>query len=595
MTEVRPSNEASGYRCLGLFATQAYAPGEVILEEAPIIALAQSESNHDDTWAPMFRTDRARHSPRRLRAFLQRQIPVPNVVPPEYEGKFYGMMVALVTYAMATPLPPEHPLWTLYSPLGDTDLTTKTSSADPERIIDSIAREALRALQHTAAKESKLDVLLTHTPNTCLQIMLIWSYNAFQEGLIFQRMSRVNHSCDPNATVSTKPNQETTHQLVATSHILAGEEILISYLGIFTFAGYTTRQQILIFSKHFTCSCSRCQRCSILPNPSTSQHSHTDTLSDTHGDLPSAIPCPICHPRIGKGHFLLEEELHYDDFHEEQPDSDPVHYVIPITSSTQESSIVYHCPSCNTIPINQHVSKILSFNNKVIKRITTHLQSTTTAPRYKTHMLDCKQTQTDMTNKLEMIEELFHLSSSVLGARHWCTNLVQLQLLEYNLAALHASMLFSNLQGHDHNHPHDETAATEGGEPPDLIQLAECIDSLSKLWSFLEMLQLKAHPGHVLSGVTIGVARILVSLGDVKSKKYGAQWIEKVEAYIHQGHEGDSMKRVVDNLKNAWIMTHPSDDATTAAAVTTSATALLDHTQPTDENKDDSPNKKMKW
>jgi hypothetical protein len=192
-------------------------------------------------------------------------------------------------------------------------------------------------------------------------------------------------------------------------------------------------------------------------------------------------------------------------------------------------------------------------NQKVIQRIATHLASST--PRLKTQGLNQKDSQELLHSKMELVEELFHLSSSVLGARHWCTMLLSLQVLEQSLASLHATMLFSHQQD-------------EGAEPLDLVQLAECIDSLQKLWTYFDLLQLKAHPGHVLSGVTIGVARTLVSLGDVKSKTYGAEWVEKIESYIQQGYEGESMTRVVETLKSAWLKTTTSSPETQALSLT---------------------------
>jgi len=45
---------------------------------------------------------------------------------------------------------------------------------------------------------------------------------------------------------------------------------------------------------------------------------------------------------------------------------------------------------------------------------------------------------------------------------------------------------------------------------------------------------------------------MLVSLGDVKSMKFGASWAEKVREYFSYGFEGNGMVKVVDSLLNAW-------------------------------------------
>ena len=64
---------------------------------------------------------------------------------------------------------------------------------------------------------------------------------------------------------------------------------------------------------------------------------------------------------------------------------------------------------------------------------------------------------------------------------------------------------------------------------------------------------MQSHPGHLLGSLTIGVARLLVGLGDEKSMKYGAEWAERVNAdYYEKGFEGDGMVKVVHTLLQAW-------------------------------------------
>ena len=107
-----------------------------------------------------------------------------------------------------------------------------------------------------------------------------------------------------------------------------------------------------------------------------------------------------------------------------------------------------------------------------------------------------------------------------------------LSILERQLSAIHSATLM-------------------GEAAPDLTELAECIDTLQRLWDFVGDLDLHLDPGHLLSGPTIGVARALVSLGDIKSRKYAAQWVKKVEAYV-RAFEGEGMRKVVESLIKAW-------------------------------------------
>jgi len=110
----------------------------------------------------------------------------------------------------------------------------------------------------------------------------------------------------------------------------------------------------------------------------------------------------------------------------------------------------------------------------------------------------------------EWEEQLLQLASSVLGSRHWTTNLLLLLHLDRSLKKMSSDMITS-------------------GSPPDLMEVAELIDYLERLVRFVDGLSLNLHKGHLLGNVVIGVARTLVTLGDVKSKKYAAEWLEKIQ------------------------------------------------------------------
>jgi hypothetical protein len=91
---------------------------------------------------------------------------------------------------------------------------------------------------------------------------------------------------------------------------------------------------------------------------------------------------------------------------------------------------------------------------------------------------------------------------------------------------------------------------TEGADP-DMEVLAEAIDYLERLCKFVQDLGLKLHIGHVLSDLVIGVARALVSLGDVKSQKYASNWLKRLAGYVEH-FESDGIQKVVSTLQVAW-------------------------------------------
>jgi hypothetical protein len=75
---------------------------------------------------------------------------------------------------------------------------------------------------------------------------------------------------------------------------------------------------------------------------------------------------------------------------------------------------------------------------------------------------------------------------------------------------------------------------------------------LQRIERFVKGLQLGLHPGHLLSNVVVGVARALVSLGDSKSQKYAADWLDKIDMDYVQQFESDGIQKVVATLKGAW-------------------------------------------
>ena len=118
-----------------------------------------------------------------------------------------------------------------------------------------------------------------------------------------------------------------------------------------------------------------------------------------------------------------------------------------------------------------------------------------------------------------------------------------MQQADKRLALLHGAMLVSGTD--------DPNNAVQ--DKLDMTEVAECIDDAERLWKFVKGLKLKSHPGHLLGSLTIGVARLLVGLGDEKSMKYGAEWAERVNAdYYEKGFEGDGMVKVVHTLLQAW-------------------------------------------
>jgi hypothetical protein len=156
----------------------------------------------------------------------------------------------------------------------------------------------------------------------------------------------------------------------------------------------------------------------------------------------------------------------------------------------------------------------------------------------------------DQAIYLEQLEQLLRMSSSILGAKHWTTNMLLLYQLNYTLSSFHTRSIMkltsassSSQQGNNNDDNEDDDVEST---------IAEAIDMLQRIERFVGgITSVRLHMGHLLSDVIIGVARALVSLGDVKSQKYAAQWIEKIVLYVNQ-FESHGKQAVVHSLHIAW-------------------------------------------
>jgi hypothetical protein len=131
-----------------------------------------------------------------------------------------------------------------------------------------------------------------------------------------------------------------------------------------------------------------------------------------------------------------------------------------------------------------------------------------------------------------LLEEHVCLASTMMGDKHWTTNLTMLLHLDRRISAMSQQMLTTQ-------------------ELPGMDEIAEAIDSLQRISRFVENLNLDLDPGFVIGDVTIGISRLLVSLGDRKSQIYGAEWVGKIDCYVRT-FCSDSLHKVVEALSVAW-------------------------------------------
>ena len=461
MTEVRKSSFGS----LGFFATKSYDSGERIIEESPLVKLSPLSKAESKELMENFIGSKKAEQTLNEPPTLWNSIDVPSSVPAGFHGTFRGMIQLSLCWMNRQPIQTKDDILKLYYP------SENTANSFEKKLIQ-VTEEALKYMK--ANKPEKYANF--EDWKTLETVMLIWGCNSFQGGRIYGKLSRVNHSCNPNAVIL--PFGE-SQRLVAASDIAQGDEITISYLGLLLYTETTVRRAWLQKSKFFECTCKRC--------------------STTEEDKAARIPCPTRHPRQGSQQSL-DEDVQYDD-------DQTVQYTSKLSQESHD--------------------KLLRIMGHVTKKVVSYLETVD----YSEKGDDAKDK--DSQNDEEILEGHISLSRAILGDKHWATNLLLLLYLDHRLSTITQVMLTTQ-------------------ENPEMEDVAEVIDGLQRVCRFVDYLDLKLAAGHVLGDVIIGVSRTLVSFGDLKSQKYGAEWLDQIIDYVDE-FESEGRQKVVGALRTAWM------------------------------------------
>ncbi|KAL7473932.1 hypothetical protein ACHAXS_014304 [Conticribra weissflogii] len=572
----------------GLFATKSYEEGEVIFEESPLVILSGSTSSstapssassekikgqflvssfaaynneEKEATATIKDGDDEVHN---TRSSLLRDLIIPSAIKSKLPcaaqvQKLRGMLLAAASYAaldqnskcddgIATlSRETKQKIFLLYHPPvsnsgdddGDLDIETRNAI--------NLARLALQACKELSDPKSNLRALVDRDNNAnnddfnheLLRLLLVYSCNAFEGGRIYHRLSRVNHSCNPNAVVGEGGDRSSGNDtakskdisvLKAACKIEVGEEITISYLGKYLYAGFPVRQKNLRVNKHFICQCDRC---------TNSTESEDD--KKIKGDLASRIPCPICHPRTGR--FLDEDVMFDDDADSDDPHAFKVCYAVPQNGMTAEERNLY-CPSCGGATSASHDGSIrkkkegmsIKYMHVAEEKVYERLSNDSTVGN--NHKLSQDE---DVHTERDIDQQFLQMATSTCGSQHWTVHFLNLSLMEESLASFHSTLMSMGEK------PEEDAETMEEL----FTDIAEVADGLQRAFTFASSLHLKIDPAHWLFDYTVALARTLVGLGDEKSQKYGADWISKVENYAEK-FEAQDMRKVVNAIKDAW-------------------------------------------
>jgi len=572
MTEVRDlssnavvaDGDIQPHHQYGLFATTSYAEGDVILTESPLVVSSEdvrSQFNAASLTPPPAAAAAAGKSKKGSNDETTSSIMSDLILPPNTlekikssttaagkasldsrVSKLRGMILAMSSYAAKQPSEEvKTKLFELYHP---SSINNEGDNADATADVNATIKDALELTklalscgQKMAAKDSPLSSLLQNKADKelLMKLLLIYSCNAFEGGRIYHRLSRVNHSCNPNAVVveggeSSDAGANDTSVLKAACDIQAGEEIRISYLGKYLYAGFPVRQRVLRDSKHFVCKCSRCS-------------GSGGEEEEDHGDLASRVPCPVCHPRTGR---YLDEDVMFDEDANDDENGISVCYAVPANGLTAEERSL-RCKSCKgTTSIvsdgggsmrKKKEGMAIKYMCMAEEKVLDRMESTGGS--------DNKQQKSgggdDTETERDIDQQFLQMATSICGAQHWATHFLNLSLIEESLASFHSTLM---TMGQD---PAKDAETMEEL----FVEIAEAADGIERAHTFASSLKLNLDPSHWLFDYTVGLARTLVGLGDEKSQKYGAEWVSKVERYANH-FENEGMRKVVDALKNAW-------------------------------------------
>ncbi|KAL3775042.1 hypothetical protein ACHAWO_007227 [Cyclotella atomus] len=554
----------------GLFATTNYNEGDVILRESPIIVLSHhlsptssgaqkaaaaastasvrdviksqfdnsSFSNKDGTKQQIQEDEKSTNKQQDKSSPLT-NLSIPKdiidkikstISPQSIEArvkKLKGMILAAATYAAYPPsgVDSKRKLFELHHPPLDTQDEEEAKAVQ-------LAKLAIECCKSLAAPNSSLYNLLHQKANgsdedELLNLLLLYSCNAFEGGRIYHTLSRVNHSCNPNAVVCVEESTDSSDVSVlkAACPIPKGSEITISYLGKELYAGYPVRQRKLRLEKHFVC---RCIRCAGIHNQESSNTNNGEKNSkEITLDLASCIPCPICHPRSSR---YLDDDVMFDEIEDDLQ----ISYAYAQNGMSPEERNL-HCSTCGGVTsLNVQGSVRKKKEGQVIQYMS--MAEDKVYDQMDTNIFNEEEGTSE--EEQEVDRSLLQMATATCGSRHWTTHMLQLAIIEETLANLQSTLMTME--------PDDEKMMEEV-----YTDIAECADGIEKAFAFAKSLELNLDPAHWLFDYVLGLSRTLVGLGDEKSQRYGADWIERVEGYADR-YESEGMRKVVGAIKNAW-------------------------------------------
>ncbi len=152
----------------------------------------------------------------------------------------------------------------------------------------------------------------------------------------------------------------------------------------------------------------------------------------------------------------------------------------------------------------------------------------------------------DNTEEMEQETDCQYLQmvTSVCSSWHWAIHFLNLSLIKDSLVSFYSTLLALGLKRQDLADGNRNVVILEEL----YVEITKVANSIKWEFKFALLLELRLDPAHWLFDYAIGLAWVLVGLGDIKLMKNWSRWIEKGEKYTKQ-FENNGMRKVVIGLR----------------------------------------------
>jgi len=220
----------------GIIATRKINIGEVVLEELPLMFI---DSPNSEVAADVFKTEFAKVDEQTKKIILTLFDPINDELKLELQSSISEIEKEIDIQRQADP-----------SNETVNQLTKKLESLGADLVQD----------KEEKSESDEIEAALRIFSGNSLQVCEVGSLYSPTEGALYQNISLINHSCNPNSVWSWVKDNFRKKVVRAVKTIKKGEEVLANYVDTeeFNFGTRDYRRAALVDKFGFICKCSEC-------------------------------------------------------------------------------------------------------------------------------------------------------------------------------------------------------------------------------------------------------------------------------------------------------------------------------------------------